>query len=131
MEVQKQFLKNEKGSSTIEFIGVLPFAFLMLMIIWQFIVSVHGVVVTQSAANEAAKVYSLTKESEEATEAAKKIVSTAGNYLSFTSAPVNEGKDFTVKVNVKIHLVFLPKKLFNYNPPSLSFSSEVHGRVIE
>lgn len=64
-------LKSEEGSSTIEFLGILPFILLVVMIAWQLIISVQAVVVAQSAANEAAKVYSITEDSFEATEAAK------------------------------------------------------------
>lgn len=53
----KKIVSNEKGSVTVEFIAILPFVFLIMLICWQFLVGVYGVIISQSAANEAAKVY--------------------------------------------------------------------------
>ncbi|MFS0784431.1 TadE/TadG family type IV pilus assembly protein [Bacillus sp. 1P06AnD] len=127
-------IRSEKGSATIEFLGILPLAILALLIVWQLIVGIHGVIVAQSAANEAAKVYSVTEENGEAYNAANKIVSSASGYLQMTSgSPINadSSRDFTSKVSVDIQLVFLPKKLFSGAAPSVPFTAEVSGRVIK
>jgi hypothetical protein len=125
-------VKNEEGSSTIEFLGILPLVFIVLMIMWQLIVSVQAVIVAQSAANEAAKVYSVTENSSEAEAAASKIVSAGGSYLTFQGASGMNSKDFTATVNVNIDFVFLPEKLFaNNQTPSYSFSSTASGKVIK
>ena len=47
---------DERGSSTIEFLGMIPLVFLVIMIAWQFIAGAHAVILAESAANEAAKV---------------------------------------------------------------------------
>ncbi|PFG03894.1 TadE/TadG family type IV pilus assembly protein [Bacillus sp. es.034] len=128
----KEKLKSEEGSSTIEFLGILPFILLVVMIAWQLIVSVQAVVVAQSAANEAAKVYSITEDSVEATEAAKRIVNAGGSYLTFSGASGMANKDFTTSVEVEIDLVFLPKKIFpGRTTPSISFTSTASGKVIK
>jgi Flp pilus assembly protein TadG len=125
-------LKNEKGSSTIEFLGILPLILVVVMIAWQLIVSVQAVVVAQSAANEAAKVYSITEDSLEATQAAKDIVKTGGSYLTFDGASGMTQKDFTANVNVSIDLVFLPKKIMPGNAtPTISYTSKATGKVIK
>jgi hypothetical protein len=132
MFIIKEKLKSEEGSSTIEFLGILPFILLVVMIAWQLIVSVQAVVVAQSAANEAAKVYSITEDSIEATEAAERIVNAGGSYLSFSGATGMGNKDFTTSVNVEIDLVFLPKKIFpGKSTPSISFTSTASGKVIK
>ncbi|MGR3762512.1 TadE/TadG family type IV pilus assembly protein [Rossellomorea sp. NS-SX7] len=125
-------LKNEKGSSTIEFLGILPLILVVVMIAWQLIVSVQAVVVAQSAANEAAKVYSITENSSEASRAAQNIVVAGGSYLTFNGASGMTQKDFTANVSVSIDLVFLPKKIMPGNAtPSISYTSKATGKVIK
>ncbi len=108
MKLLKRRFKNEDGSATIEFIGILPLALLLLMIIWQFIVGINGVLVTQSAANEYAKVYSITQNAGEASAAANNILSTTGNYLQSQGVSGSSlgSKEFTAEANVEIRLVF-------------------------
>ncbi len=128
----KEKVKSEEGSSTIEFLGILPFILLVIMIAWQLIVTVQAVVVAQSAANEAAKVYSITEDSYEAMQAAKKIVDVGGSYLTFTGASGMTKKDFTTTVNVDIDLIFIPKKIFpGKSTPSISYTSTASGKVIK
>lgn len=125
---------DEKGSATIEFLGMVPLVFMVLIIMWQMIVSIHGFVIVQSAANEAAKVYSVTKDSAEAITAAQKMVSAGSGYLVFQSAPIDDANPdprFTTEVNAEIQLIFLPKKLFGGKTPSFSVSSQASGRVIQ
>lgn len=122
-------LKNEKGSATIEFLGIMPFMLLVAVIMWQLVVTVHGAVLIQSAANEAGKVYSITKDKGKASAAAQDIISAGSGYLTFQSAPISGDKNYTAKVNARIQFVFLPKKYFG--SPSYSFSSTAKGRVIE
>jgi Flp pilus assembly protein TadG len=125
-------LKNEKGSSTIEFLGILPLILVVVMIAWQLIVSVQAVVVAQSAANEAAKVYSITENSSEASQAAQNIVAAGGSYLTFNGASGMTQKDFTANVSVSIDLVFIPKKIMPGNAtPSISYTSKATGKVIK
>ena len=126
-----QSLKNnQKGSATIEFIGVLPLVFMIMLILWQFLISAYAVIVAQSAANEAAKVYSITESRAKAQNSAQKIVSTAGSSIQFRGLSLPPNDDFTATVDVAIDLVFLPKKLFNGKPPSYTFSSDASGKVI-
>ncbi|MBM7715940.1 TadE family protein [Siminovitchia sp. FSL H7-0308] len=122
-------LKDEKGSATIEFLGIMPFMLLIAVIIWQLVVTIHGVVLIQSAANEAGKVYSITKDKSEAASAAQDIISTGSGYLTFQSAPISGDQNYTAEVNAKIRFVFLPKKYFGTT--SYPFSSTAKGRVIE
>ncbi|OCA80721.1 TadE family protein [Bacillus sp. FJAT-27986] len=129
----KALIQRENGSATLEFLGMVPLVFMLMLIIWQFVVGVHGVIVTQSAVNEAAKVYSITGEWDQARAAAEKTVQTGAKYLTFNSAQtsVTSSDIFTAKVSVNIELIFFPDKLFPNGAPSLAFSSEASGKVIE
>ena len=81
----KRAVSEEEGSATLEFLGMVPLVFMVMMIAWQFVVGVHGVIVAQSAVNEAAKVYSITGEWTEARAAAQSTVNPI-SYLQLKSA---------------------------------------------
>ncbi|WP_010098593.1 TadE/TadG family type IV pilus assembly protein [Ornithinibacillus scapharcae] len=124
--------KSERGSATLEFIGIVPLAFLLLAIIIQFVVIVNAALITQSAANEAASVYSVTKSESEATNAANKILNATGDYLSGSASIAATGeKDFDATVNVQIDLFLLPESIGGYIIPLLPYSATASGRVIE
>lgn len=55
----KRLLKNEKGALSIEFLGILPFYFLLFLFLWQVVASGYAVFIAKTAVNEAAKAYSL------------------------------------------------------------------------
>lgn len=133
MKDLKQKFLNEEGSATIEFLGIVPLAFLLLMIVWQFIVGINGVLITQSAANEYASVYAITKSHTEATEAANEILNSTGDYLQTTNiaGPPPGVKDFEASVSVSIEFVFLPDSIFGEATPSVPYTSTAFGRVIE
>lgn len=128
----KQFSRDEEGSATLEFLGMVPLVFLVVMIAWQFVVGVHGVIVAQSAVNEAAKVYSITGDWGEARAAAQSTVHHI-SYLKMKSAnaAMTGDSQFNATVSVDIDLIFLPDKLFPGGAPSIPFTSEASGKVIE
>lgn len=132
MSFIKEFSKKEEGSATIEFLAIVPLMLLIMMIFWQMLVSGYGVIVAQSAANEAAKAYALSGNEVDAKDAAKQILGTSGNvkYVSATIPSHGASKNFTVTVDTKIDLVFIPKKIMN-PPPSITFSRSVKGRVLD
>lgn len=110
---------------------MVPLIFMVMMVIWQFIAGAHGLIIAESAVNEAAKVYSVTAEAGEATAAAKKIVDAGGSYISFGGAPVSGTNEFNASVNVKIDFVFLPAKFFPGGQPTFSYTAESSGKVIK
>ena len=128
----KRAVSEEEGSATLEFLGMVPLVFMVMMIAWQFVVGVHGVIVAQSAVNEAAKVYSITGEWTEARAAAQSTVNPI-SYLQLKSADTAMTGDsqFNAKVSVDINLVFLPDMLFPNGKPSIPSTSEASGKVIE
>ncbi|GEL76472.1 TadE/TadG family type IV pilus assembly protein [Tenuibacillus multivorans] len=137
MKLLVKKVKNENGSATIEFLGILPLAFVLLMIFIQFIVSVNGYLVAQSAANEYAKVYSVTEEHDEAKLAAEQIFDSTGSYL--TNEDIDNShdesgthlKEFKVQINFSIDLIFLPEEILGATVPSITSTVEASSRVIE
>ncbi|MED4585369.1 TadE family protein [Brevibacillus choshinensis] len=129
-------INGQKGSATVEFLGILPFVFLILLILWQFLSGVYAVIIAQSAANEAAKVYAITGKSIEALDAAQKIVGSAGGGIAYNgggSGISGDGSYFTAKVGVHLDLFFLPdfiKRNMDEEDRVISFSRELRGRVI-
>ncbi|MFD2368589.1 TadE/TadG family type IV pilus assembly protein [Brevibacillus sp. GCM10020057] len=127
---------GERGSATVEFIGILPFVFLILLILWQFLTGVYAVIIAQAAANEAAKVYAVTGEAGEALEAARHIVGSAGGGIAYNggeSGISSDGSYFTAKVGVQMELIFLPdfiRQNMSEEDRVISFSRELRGRVI-
>lgn len=121
--------RNEAGSASIEFIGILPLVFMLMLILWQFLISAYAVILGQSAVNEAAKVYAITSDAVQAEAAASKILNTAGSSISFAGSSISGTNEFNATVNVKIDFVFLPDKWFNPKP-SYTFPSEASGKVI-
>lgn len=123
-------MKDEKGSQTIEFIGLLPIMFLILALFYQILITVYSVNLVQSAANEAAKIYSTTGDKVIAENAAGKIIRTNDSLelvgLDFPMA----GKLFTAKINVKYHIKYLPDSFSDKFSPLL-INYEAHSRVIE
>jgi Flp pilus assembly protein TadG len=121
---------NEKGSASIEFIGIIPLIFMIMLVLWQFLISAYAVIVAQSAVNEAAKVYSITENSGEAYAAASDIVNTAGSSIQFAGSSISGGDEFNAQVNVDIKFVFLPDRWFS-STPSYTFTSDASGKVIK
>ncbi|MEN2767524.1 TadE/TadG family type IV pilus assembly protein [Ornithinibacillus xuwenensis] len=129
----RKIKRSEEGSATIEFLGIIPIALLFMMIIWQFIVGINAVIVTQSAINEYAEVYSVTKNKGEAQAAAQEIINATGDYLTFNSfvtEPTQYDKEFTAEIAVNIRLILIPE-LFGDTIQSIDYNATAYGRVIE
>src|SRR5690606_20126451 len=128
MEFIKKCLKKEEGSATIEFLGIIPLAILFLVILIEFVAAIHAVAVVESAANEYANVYAMTKDASEANEAANNILNSAGDHIQPGAISVTSGKEFTATVNATIDLMFLSNYFPNLKVP---YSATAYGRVIE
>lgn len=137
MSMVSRTMNSEKGSVTVEFIGILPFVFLILLILWQFLTGVYAVIIAQSAANEAAKVYAITGNTGEAMSAAREIVNSAGGGISYddsSSGISGEGGSyFTARIGVDLDLFFIPdfiKRNMSEEDKVISLSRELRGRVV-
>ncbi|MFS0554933.1 TadE/TadG family type IV pilus assembly protein [Brevibacillus sp. 179-C9.3 HS] len=130
-------LSNEKGSVTIEFIGILPLIFLFMLICWQFLLGIYGIIAAQSAANEAAKVFAITGNQDSALNAAKKVLNGAGGGIGYNGGESYiEYKDegyFKVIVGANLEIAFLPDILTDNMKPEdkvISFQREITSRVV-
>lgn len=50
-----KFLKDEKGSQTLEFVALIPFFLIMMLMVWQFGLAAYTMVVAESAAHDGAR----------------------------------------------------------------------------
>jgi uncharacterized protein (UPF0333 family) len=127
-------MKNEKGSAAIEFLGMVPLVLILLVALWQFFAGAYAFIITQSAANEAAKVYAMTEDIAEATNAAQKVVGVAGDSIIFNSSRTSishtSDRQFSANVGVDFELSFL-RKLFKGGTPKIPLDAEVSSRVIK
>ena len=83
MRYFKNKTKEERGSATIEFLSMLPLLLFFTLVLFQFLIVGYNVIVTQSALNEASKVYATTGNYEEAKMAAQDVLSTSGNNIIY------------------------------------------------
>lgn len=128
--IKKKTIKNEDGSISLEFLGLLPFLFLFMLLLWQVAASGLAILSAQSAVDEAAQVYAVSESEIQAVDKAQDIVGTGGlmqyNSLAITT-PDPQG-DFEATLNVTLNLVFLPD---NWTNLSIPFSISSNGRVME
>ncbi|MGZ0050937.1 TadE/TadG family type IV pilus assembly protein [Brevibacillus gelatini] len=130
-------LSDEKGSVTIEFLGILPLLFLIMLVCWQFLIGVYGVIAAQSAANEAAKVYAITGSESSALAAAEKVLAGAGGGIGFNrgeSYIESQGDGyFKVMIGANLEIAFLPDILtrnMDEADKTILFQREITSRVV-
>ncbi|WP_100406439.1 TadE/TadG family type IV pilus assembly protein [Bacillus solitudinis] len=125
---------NQRGSATIEFIGMVPFVFMLLMIVLQFFVAGFAVFSVQSAANESAKVYAATNDMVKAETAARDVLIANSNLYapsgSYSSISPSGSEAFTSQVNVNLKILFLPDEILGY-PTTIPITRDVKGRRLE
>ncbi|WP_270182998.1 TadE/TadG family type IV pilus assembly protein [Alkalihalobacillus sp. CinArs1] len=96
------YLKNEKGSQTIEFLAVFPLVIVAFMIIWQMALVAYAVVVTESAARDGARAASVGGNAQQVAERS------AGGLQIQSVSSVESGEDVTVTVVSRIPTVSIP-----------------------
>lgn len=125
----KKRIQEEKGSFTLEFIMVMPYYLFLLLILWQAVASGITIMQAQSAVNEAAKIYSMTSDIEDAEIVAEKIIGHS-DIMTFEDFGVSSsGKEFVAEVKLTHGLVFVPKEWRKVASVELTHSAT--GRVIE
>lgn len=112
----KKSLKNEYGAISFEFLGILPFYFLLFLMLWQIVASGYALLTSKTAANEAAKVFALEQNFEKAKETAEEIIGSSSiltlNNISIVRAdgdftkPIE--KEFEVQLELSHELIFVP-----------------------
>lgn len=125
----KKRIQEEKGSFTLEFLMVMPYYLFFMLLLWQAVASGITIMQAQSAVNEAAKIYSITKNESEASAAAENIIGHS-DIMSFVNLDVSpSGKEFVAEVKLRHGLVFVPKEW--RNTVSVELTHAATGRVIE
>ncbi|MGE6260558.1 pilus assembly protein [Heyndrickxia sporothermodurans] len=114
-----KYIKNEKGALSIEFLGILPFYFLLFLFLWQVVASGYAVFIAKTAVNEAVKAYSLNNgDMNIATQKAKQVLGNS-SVIEFKDlqrdSSYHPGKkgEFKLILKTKHPLVFIPDKWKN------------------
>jgi hypothetical protein len=127
-------IKNEKGSASIEFLGMVPLLLMFFAMLWQFLVVGYALIVTHSAVNEGAKVYAVTEDPSEASAKAGDIMNKVGGSIRQTSPlTVNDSGSsphFTAVLQTEVELVFLPADI-RKGLPAIPIKQEAASRVIQ
>lgn len=122
-------ISNERGSQTIEFIGVLPLFLLMILILFQFTYAAITAVTAKQAAMEGARAAMVEDAGGAGFETA--IRNTAGNFKisSMTKSEFASGTDTYVKIKVVLEApLIMNKGWFDTSGLSLPITSEVTVR---
>ncbi|WP_280771162.1 TadE/TadG family type IV pilus assembly protein [Salipaludibacillus daqingensis] len=130
-KILKRYLQKQNGSMTIEFIGVLPYFFLIFVLLWQVVASGIAVVTTQNALNEASKTYSLTENYTEAQAVASDIIGNSDivSMHSFNIDPGINSNEYDLEIEIVHGLIFIPE-IWRENT-SINFSHSTSGRLLE
>ncbi|TSI04276.1 pilus assembly protein [Lysinibacillus sp. BW-2-10] len=126
----KKLLNNEKGSLSIEFLGILPFYFLFFLILWQVVASGYAVLNLKAAATDAAQVYAMSKDYWETKDTIDQTIG-SGSLLtdhSFLIEPDSADPNFfVITVTAKHPLVFLPESMADL--ATITIDSKATGKV--
>lgn len=122
-------IRNERGSMSIEFLGILPFYFLFFLLLWQVVASGYAVLSLKSAANDGAQVYALTGSESDAREAVNESIGNS-SLLTNATVTVSPGGDglFDFTISARHPLVFIPEKW--KSTMSVAIDSKAAGKVM-
>lgn len=126
---KQSVIGNEKGSMSIEFLGVLPFYFLFFLLLWQVVASGYAVLSLKSAANDGAQVYALSGNYNDAVDAVNESIGSSSliNDVAVSVPSAGNGL-FELNITAKHPLVFIPEKW--KTTMSVPISSKVAGKVM-
>ncbi len=124
-------MRNEKGSLSIEFLGILPFYFLFFLFLWQVVASGYALLTLKSATNDGAAVYAMTNDVEQARQVVQDSIG-SGGVLVFGSMDItstNGNGKFKMTVQAEHPLVFMPKQWKETS--SFDVKSSASGMVLD
>ena len=124
-------LKNERGSLSIEFLGILPFYFLFFLLLWQVVASGYAVIHLKSIASDAAKVYAVSENYDETKDIIDKAIGNSDmlkNHTFEIRKDVYDPSLFVVTIKADHSLVFLPGKFKEKVP--IKLDSKAIGKVL-
>jgi len=124
-------LKEERGSLSIEFLGILPLYFLLFLLLWQVVASGYAVLSIKATASDAAQVYAVSEDYYET----KKVIdeSLSGSSIvqnhQFVIRNVGGSSDlFEIKITASHPLVFLPNSFAQ--KALITIDSKATGKVL-
>ncbi len=124
-----KIIRNEKGSLSIEFLGILPFYFLFFLLLWQVVASGYAVLHLKTAANDGAQMYAITDSYMEAKDT---VMESIGGSNLLKDANVNvtpTGNNlFELQIEANHPLVFIPEKW--KSTMSVPIKTTVSGKVM-
>lgn len=122
-------MQNEKGSVSIEFLGILPFYFMFFLLLWQVVATGYAVFTAKTAVNNAAKTYAETYNLYEAIDTAKETLGTSNviSYKDIQRYNLGSGK-FKLVLYTDHSLTFIPKQW--KNSATLELEQEAIGKVL-
>ena len=124
-------LKNERGSLSIEFLGILPFYFLFFLLLWQVVASGYAVIHLKSVASDAAKVYAVSENYYETEDLIDKAIGNSEllkNHTFEIRKDVYDPALFVITIKADHSLVFLPGKIKENVP--IKLDSKAIGKVL-
>ncbi len=124
-------LKNERGSLSIEFLGILPFYFLFFLLLWQVVASGYAVIHLKSVASDAAKVYAVSEDYYETKDLIDKAIGNSellNNHSFEIRQDVYNPELFVITLKANHSLVFLPGD-FKQKVP-IKLDSKAVGKVL-
>ncbi len=128
--VIKTSLRNEKGSVSIEFLGILPFFFMFFLLLWQVVGTGYAVFTAKTAVNDAAKVYASTGSFFEASEAAQKSIGTSSviKYKKLEIPVSDSNGKFKIELYSDHYFTFVPDKW--KSSTTIEFKQEAFGKLL-
>ncbi|MEW4371507.1 TadE/TadG family type IV pilus assembly protein [Paenibacillus kandeliae] len=128
VHVIRQHLQNERGAQAIEFVGVLPLFFLMVLIVFQFASAAITAVTVKQAVMEGARAAMVEQSGESGYQTA--IRNFAGNYkiADMSKSEYSSGGNTYVTVKVTLESPMLSSNLFDTSGLSIPISSSATVR---
>lgn len=122
-------LRSERGSQTIEFIGVLPLFLLMIIIVWQFALAAAASITAKQAAMEGARAAMVEDVQGTGYETAVRNAVSSYKIKQVSKQEFGYGSDTYVKVSVTLDApLIMNDKLFNTSGLELPITAEVTVR---
>ncbi|MFB4169302.1 TadE/TadG family type IV pilus assembly protein [Virgibacillus sp. JSM 102003] len=123
-------LKNERGSLSIEFLGILPFFFMFFLVLWQVVASGYALHTVKTAASEGAKTYAATTDIDEAKDTITQAIgnSSVVDYQGLEVEFLNSSGKFELDLEVSHSIIFVPDQ---WKPStSITFDESVVSQVL-
>ena len=127
----KHKIKNERGSLSIEFLGILPFYFLFFLLLWQVVASGYAIIHLKSVASDAAKIYAASEDYYETKDLIDEAIGDSEllkNHTFEIRKDIYNPALFVITLEANHSLVFLPGE-FKQKVP-IKLDSKATGKVL-